>query len=332
MFFENPFHTFTDQEFNDYAVELFRFQYENNEVYRTFCDGIHTPVEEVSTIDKIPFLPISFFKTHQIKTTSFIEEKIFTSSGTTGMDFSQHFIKDLALYQQAFIASFNHFYGDFSSFTFLALLPNYLERNNSSLIYMMDHFIAHSSHSDSGYYLYNHDDLYKKLIDLKAKGQKTILFGVTYALLDFIEKYQLDFPELIVFETGGMKGRRKELVKEELHQILQKGFGVKTIHSEYGMCELLSQAYSAGKNLFYTPPWIKMVIRDEKEPIPIEKTQKAPLAPPKTGVINIIDFANIYSCSFIATEDLGRVHEDGSIEILGRLDSAQIRGCNLLVI
>jgi hypothetical protein len=332
MFFENPFHPFTDQEFNDYAVDLFKFQYENNEVYRAFCDGIHTPVENVSSIDMIPFLPISFFKTHQIKTTSFIEEKIFTSSGTTGMEFSQHFVKDLYIYKQAFTASFNHFYGDFSNYTFIALLPNYLERNNSSLIFMMDHFISHSFHSDSGYYLYNHDELFQKLNDLKAKGQKTILFGVTYALLDFIEKYQLDFPELIVFETGGMKGRRKELVKEALHQILKQGFGVNTIHSEYGMCELLSQAYSAGNNLFLAPPWMKMVIRDEKEPIPSQKMQKTYGNQPKTGVINIIDFANIYSCSFIATEDLGRVHEDGSIELLGRLDSAQIRGCNLLVI
>jgi len=196
----------------------------------------------------------------------------------------------------------------------------------------MDHFISHSSQAESGYYLYNHDELFEKLIDLKEKEQKTILFGVSYALLDFIEKFQIDFPELIVFETGGMKGRRKELVKEELHKILQKGFGVNTIHSEYGMCELLSQAYSAGNNLFYAPPWMKMVIRDEKEPIPSQKVQKATWNSPKTGVINIIDFANIYSCSFIATEDLGRIHKDGSIEILGRLDSAQIRGCNLLVI
>lgn len=328
----DPIQIFNEEQFVEYALSIFAFQYENNVVYGEFCKRIGVDPEQVTMLDQIPFLPISFFKTHQVKTTSFVEEKIFSSSGTTGMEHSKHYIKSLDLYQKAFYASFNYFYGDPSSYTFLALLPNYLERNDSSLVYMMEHFIQNSSSKESGFYIYNHQELFNKLLYLRENGRKTILFGVTFALLDFIEKYQIDFPDLIVFETGGMKGRRKELVKEELHLMLKNGFTVSKIHSEYGMCELLSQAYSCGENLFQTPPWMKMVIRDEKEPIPNQNLHQGTSQNPKSGVINIIDFANLYSCAFIATEDLGRIDEDGKVEIIGRLDIAQIRGCNLMVI
>lgn len=331
MTFEQPFHPFLDTEFEAYALSLFRFQYKKNRVYRTFCDGIHTPVDQIGSLHQIPFLPVSFFKTHDIKTTPFDPETVFHSSGTTGLEFSIHPIKSLALYEKAFLSSFHHFYGDPTDYVFLALLPNYLENKNSSLIYMMSYLIENSPYAESGFFLYNHQDLYQTLLKTKEKGQKTILFGVTFALLDFLESYSLDFPELIVFETGGMKGRRKELVKEEVHRLIQNGLGVPVVHSEYGMCELLSQAYSQGGNLFSTPPWMRMILRDEKEPIPYYSEYNKNNEP-QSGAINIIDFANVYSCSFIATEDLGRRNSDGLIEIIGRMDSARLRGCNLMVI
>ena len=240
------------------------------------------------------------------------------------MQQSKHLIKDAIIYQTSLTEGFRYFYGDPSDYTFLALLPNYLEQKHSSLVYMMDSLMRQSQSKESGYYLYNHEDLYNKLIQLRDNKQKTILWGVTFALLDFAEKYTLDFPELIVFETGGMKGRRKEMVKEELYDTLCKSFGVPDIHSEYGMCELLSQAYSKGGNIFATPPWMRLRLRNEKDPLDGSNTVG-------TGVINVIDLANIYSCSFIATEDLGRRHPKG-IEVLGRLDHAQIRGCNLMVL
>lgn len=275
-------------------------------------------------MEDIPFLPISFFKTHEVKTTLFKPALTFRSSGTTGMQQSQHLIKDALLYQHSLKNCFQHFYGSPSDYTFLALLPNYLEQKNSSLIYMMETLMKASGAKDNGYFLYNHEDLYQKLIQLRDNHRKTILWGVTFALLDFAEHYQLDFPELIVFETGGMKGRRKEMVKEELYDILKRAFGVPGIHSEYGMCELLSQAYSTGDNIFATPPWMRLRLRSEKDPLDGSDTVG-------TGVINVIDLANIFSCAFIATEDLGRRHPNG-IEVLGRLDHAQIRGCNLMVL
>lgn len=328
MTFEHPFHPFSEVQFSKYAIQLFRFQYENNQVYRTFCDGIHTQADAIRRIEQIPFLPVSFFKTHDVKTTLFDAETIFQSSGTTGMEYSKHHIKSLSLYEKAFLSSFRHFYGDPSDYVFLALLPNYLENKNSSLIYMMNHLIQNSHFKESGFYLYNHQELHEMLNKMKKKGGKTILFGVTYALLDFLESYSLNYPDLIVFETGGMKGRRKEMVKEEVHALIKEGFCVPSIHSEYGMCELLSQAYSKGENLFSTPPWMKMILRDEKDPIPSNLNS----IEPKSGAINIIDLANVYSCAFIATEDLGRRAKNGMIEITGRMDSARLRGCNLMVI
>ncbi len=332
MVSENPFHSYSDPEFEQYALALFQFQFDNNEVYRTFCNGINITAEKVKSITQIPFLPISFFKTHDVITTLFTPEKVFRSSGTTGMETSRHLIKSLSLYQNAYRSSFQFFYGDPNNYIFLALLPNYLERDDSSLIYMMTDLVQNSASDESGFYLYNHEDLYQKLIKLKEKGQKTILFGVTFALLDFVEHYAVNFPDLIVFETGGMKGRRKEMVKEEVHTILTQKLGVPKIHSEYGMCELLSQAYSSGDNLFVTPPWMKIVLRDEKEPIPTWQDKATSYNEPISGALNIIDFANLYSSAFIATEDLGRRHINGAIEIIGRLDSSRLRGCNLMVI
>ncbi|MEG1555223.1 MAG: acyltransferase [Bacteroidales bacterium] len=318
------FHSYTEQEFIRQAIKLFRFQYCHNKIYWEYCNRLKIKAEKVEKLEEIPFLPISFFKTHQVMTTVFKPEIIFSSSGTTGMISSKHYVKTLKIYEDSFIKGFDFFYGNPDQYAFLALLPNYLEREGSSLILMVEKLMNLSCHRHSGFYLYDHQALFAKLQELKSVHVKTILFGVSFALLDFVEAYQLHFPELIVFETGGMKGRRKEMVKEELHQYLKEGFGVAHIHSEYGMCELLSQAYSSGNNLFVTPPWMKFLLRDEKDPLSVTTDAKS-------GVINVIDFANLYSCSFIATEDLGRRGPDGKIEILGRLDSAEIRGCNLLI-
>ena len=317
------FHLQSQADFEATALRVFRFQYKNNPVYRTYCQCFDIDKESVRELKQIPFLPISFFKTHEVKTTKFTPMLTFQSSGTTGMQHSIHLIKNELLYRRSLLESFRHFYGKPSDYVFLALLPNYLEQQHSSLIYMMEALMHKSGAADNGYYLYNHEDLYQKLTQLRDNHKKTILWGVTFALLDFAEHYQLDFPELVVFETGGMKGRRKEMVKEELYSILQKSFGVPAIHSEYGMCELLSQAYSKGGNLFTTPPWMRLSLRNEKDPLDTSDTVN-------TGVINVIDLANLYSCSFIATEDLGRRHPQG-FEVLGRLDHSQLRGCNLMV-
>jgi len=322
---ENIFCSFTESDFESHALALFRYQYLHNVVYRSFCNRLKINVENINTIEQIPFLPISFFKTHEVKTGSFVPEIEFWSSGTTSEkgNISKHYIKNVALYEKTFLHSFKHFYGNPAEYCFLALLPNYLEQTHSSLIYMMKNLISHSKYAESGFYLYNFEELLEKLVILRQKKTKTILFGVSFALIDFAEQFSIAFPDLMVFETGGMKGRRPEMVKEALHSILCNAFGVKQIYSEYGMCELLSQAYSHGYNLFETPPWMKFLLRDEKDPLCCNKTID-------TGVINVIDFANIHSCAFIAIEDLGRRAENGKIEILGRLDNAQIRGCNLL--
>lgn len=284
--------------------------------------GIHP--DAVSTVAAIPYLPISFFKTHEIVSHTNPAEITFSSSGTTGMVTSKHLVTDVSVYDQSFTLAFEQFYGKIENTCFLALLPSYLEREGSSLIYMVDALIRDSKHPDSGYFLHNHKDLYHKLNELKTSGQKTILIGVTYALLDFIEKYKIDFPGLIVMETGGMKGKRKEMVREELHELLQEGFGVPAIHSEYGMTELLSQAYSKGEGIFACPPWMKILLRDTNDPLSLIDHNR-------TGGINVIDLANLNSCAFIATQDLGRLFPDGSFEVLGRFDNADIRGCNLLV-
>ena len=321
---EHIFRISSAADFEATAMRVFAYQYDNNPVYRAYCQCINIQKEDVKTLVDIPFLPISFFKTHDVMTGDFVPELTFQSSGTTGMERSRHLIRDAALYRESLLACFRHFYGDPSEYVFLALLPNYLEQQNSSLVYMMETLMQASGRPENGYYLYNHEDMYQKLIQLRDNQQKTILWGVTFALLDFAGKYTLDFPQLIVFETGGMKGRRKEMVKEELYSNLCKAFGVTDIHSEYGMCELLSQAYSKGGNVFATPPWMQLRLRSEKDPFDGSDTME-------TGVINVIDLANLHSCSFIATEDLGRRHPHG-IEILGRVDHSQTRGCSLMVL
>jgi phenylacetate-coenzyme A ligase PaaK-like adenylate-forming protein len=312
-------------EFERTVLEVFKLQAEKNEVYHNFIKLLDINPSEVKSIAQIPFLPISFFKTEKILSSIKSSEIIFTSSGTTGADQSKHFVSDLQLYKESFTLGFDHFYGSPSNYTFLALLPGYLEREGSSLIYMMNDLIDLSGKSESGFYLSEHDKLAKIITDLEAKNRKTILVGVSFALLDFIEKHQFKLKHTIVMETGGMKGRRKELVREELHRVLKKGFGINQIHSEYGMTELLSQAYSKGGGRFFCPPWMKVIIRDTEDPLSL-------LANGKSGGVNVIDLANLNSCSFIATQDLGKTYEDGSFEILGRFDHSDIRGCNLMVL
>lgn len=313
-----------NDQFNSVALNVFRHQAKNNAVYNQFLTGLGTDIDAINSIDQIPFLPIEFFKAHPVVSSNTPAEVIFTSSGTTGMISSSHIVTDVSWYVDSFRKAFELFYGDIKSYTVLALLPAYLEREGSSLIYMADDLIKESQNPDSGFYLYNHQDLYNQLIKQQQAKKPTLLLGVTFALLDFIEKYTINFPELIVMETGGMKGRRKEMIREELHADLCAGFGVDMIHSEYGMTELLSQAYSKGDGIFNCPPWMKIMIRDTNDPF-------TNLPSGKTGGINIIDLANINSCSFLATQDLGKVEPDGSFEVLGRFDHSDIRGCNLLI-
>ncbi|WP_231426275.1 acyl transferase [Pedobacter sp. Leaf250] len=321
---EDIFSINSKDEFNAHALAIFKHQAINGEVYKEYIHHLKLDVEQVKRIEEIPFLPISFFKTHRILSSKNPIEVTFSSSGTTGMVQSNHYVTEVYRYEQSYQKAFDEFYGSITGYCFLALLPSYQQRSGSSLIYMVNDLIEKSKHSQSGYFLYNHDDLFEALVELKAKNQPTILIGVTYALLDFIEQYDIDFPELIVMETGGMKGKRKEMVREELHEQLTKGFNVPAIHSEYGMTELLSQAYSLGDGIFNCPNWMKVLIRDTNDPLSLIQNGK-------TGGINVIDLANINSCSFIATQDLGRINNDGSFEVLGRFDNADIRGCNLLV-
>lgn len=321
---EQVFSIQTALEFNSTALEIFRYQAQHTPVYREYLQALRVDTDSITDYRQIPFLPIQFFKTQSVLAEGLFPEITFSSSGTTGMINSKHHVPNLEWYIDSYRKAFQLFYGDIQDIAILALLPSYLEREGSSLIYMVDDLIQSSGQSESNYFLYNHQDLLDTLLKLAQKGTKTILIGVTYALLDFIERYQLELPDLIVMETGGMKGKRKEMVREELHQLLRKGFGVKYIHSEYGMTELLSQGYSYGDGLFYTPPWMKILIRDTNDPLSLLDNKK-------TGAINVIDLANYYSCSFIATQDLGKIHADQSFEILGRFDNSDIRGCNLLV-
>ncbi len=310
--------------FLEYALQIFRFQAENCAVYKSYLINLKIDVQQINTLADIPFLPIEFFKSNSVISNNDKPEVIFSSSGTTGITTSQHFVTDVSWYQNSFRKGFEIFYGDIKDYAFLALLPSYLERSGSSLIYMVEDLIAGTTTQNSGFYLYNDEDLYQKLLHLQQINKPTILIGVTFALLDFMENYKLDFPELILMETGGMKGRRKEMIREELHDALCKGFGVPAIHSEYGMTELLSQAYSLGEGLFNCVPWMKVLIRDTNDPFTI-------LPNGKTGGINVIDLANINSCSFIATQDLGKIHPNQMFEVLGRFDFSDVRGCNLLV-
>ena len=313
------------QDFSKVALAVFKHQFQNNRVYRSFCDLINVHPSDVQKVTEIPFLPIQFFKSRKVVASKDEAQEVFTSSGTTGTVTSKHFVTDINLYKESYRKGFHHFYGNIEEYTVLALLPNYLERKGSSLVYMVDEFIKKSNNIESGFYLDNLEELTQKLIALDKKGRKVLLIGVSFALLDLIEKQQFNLKNTIVMETGGMKGRRKELVREELHAILQEGFGVNEIHSEYGMTELLSQGYSQGKGIFKTPPWMRVLTRDTEDALSIQ-------SPGKNGGMNVIDLANYNSCSFIATQDLGKVHKDGTFEIIGRFDSSDIRGCNLMVL
>lgn len=313
-----------DSDFTGYALAIYRYQYSHNEVYRNYSKLLNRTPDNVDTLERIPFLPIAFFKTHPVKTGEWQPQSVFGSSGTTGMQQSFHEVKDISLYEKSFLEAFRYFYGEPTDYCFLALLPSYLERTGSSLIYMLETLMQKSGHPNNGFYLYEHDKLKERLLLLDKSGQKVFLWGVTYALLDFAEESSLSLHNTIVLETGGMKGRRKEIIRSELHEILKERFGINSIHSEYGMAELLSQAYSKGKGIFETPPWMKIFVREIDDPLTFSKNGV-------TGGINIIDLANIHSCSFIATQDLGKCYSDGSFEISGRFDASDVRGCNLLV-
>ena len=315
----------SQKEFHKIALKVFRYQFENNLVYQEFCVHLNKNPGNVKKILDIPFLPIQFFKSHQVVSTNHPNPTIFTSSGTTGSQTSRHFVADINLYEESYRKGFAYFYGAIQNYTLLALLPSYLERAGSSLIYMVEDLIKQNEKKASGFYLHNYEALIEQLKQLEHDGENTLLIGVTYSLLDLIEK--LDFPlkNTIIMETGGMKGKRKEMIREELHAVLTKGFGVSQIHSEYGMTELLSQAYSFGDGIFECPPWMQVYMRDTEDALTW-------VANGKTGGINVIDLANLHSCSFIATQDLGKKYYNQSFEVLGRFDNSDIRGCNLMVL
>lgn len=315
----------SQKQFEKIALKVFRFQYENNLVYNEFCQFLKTDPHKVKSLQQIPFLPIQFFKSHAVVSNSNPIQETFTSSGTTGMITSKHLVTNVSLYEESYRRGFAEFYGNIEDYVVLALLPSYLEREGSSLIYMVKDLIELSNQADSGFYLNDHDALITKLVELDNQGQNVILFGVTFALLDLIEKLPFQLQHTIIMETGGMKGRRKEMIREELHEQLCQGFGVSAIHSEYGMTELLSQAYSLGDGVFECPSWMQILIRDTEDALTYIDNGK-------TGGINVIDLANINSCSFIATQDLGKKNPNNSFEVLGRFDNSDIRGCNLMVL
>lgn len=322
--FKRALFSVSEADFEQTALEVFRFQAAQVPVYRDYLKLLGVDPLRVFEMHKIPFLPVELFKTHRVLPEGMEPQLVFSSSGTTGMVSSQHAVADLSLYENSFFRCFSHFYGPVSDYCVLALLPSYLEREGSSLVYMADFLIRLSGHPDSGFYLHDYEGLAQKLGQLEASGKKVLLLGVTYALLDLAEQFPGPLKNVIVMETGGMKGRRREMVREELHAVLQDAFGVPAIHSEYGMTELLSQAYSKGAGHFFCPPWMRVAVRDVNDPFSY-------MPRGRTGGLNIIDLANLYSCSFIAVSDLGRILPGGSFEVLGRFDHSDIRGCNLLV-
>jgi hypothetical protein len=329
-----PFQDFNISRFENAALEMFRLQYAGNKVYRQYVDTLQEvrgfgrgSFQEPRSVLDIPFLPIRFFKTHRVVAGDFTEAIRFTSSGTTSTGTSSHYVKDLGLYEQSFMEGFRLFYGDIRNYCVLALLPAYLEREGSSLVYMADALIRASGHAQSGFYLDQFEELAACLKQMEASGQPTILLGVTFALLDFAEAFPLALKHTIVMETGGMKGRKKELTRAAVHDFLKGRWGLSTVHAEYGMTELLSQAYSNGNGFFRCPPWMRVLLRAEDDPLSLclpDSTART------EGLINIIDLANQHSCAFIATDDLGRLHPDGSFEVIGRMDNADLRGCSLL--
>jgi len=321
--FEDSLYSVNEYNFEDIALKLFRFQAQNNEIYREYLRYLNCEQNAIRSLEEIPFLPISFFKTQSVKTGVWIAETEFTSSGTSLTSTSKHLVKDLDFYLRLSEQIFERFYGASEKYHILALLPSYLERTGSSLIAMIQHLIAKSNSVHSGFYLNNYDELVQKIEFLKEGEKKIIIWGVSFALLDLAEAFQLDLSQCIVMETGGMKGRRKEWTRQDLHGYLTHRFNVKAIHSEYGMTELFSQAYSSGGGYYKTQPWMKVMIRDINDPFSVVKG--------KVGAIKVIDLANFYSCAFIETQDLGRIDQNGMFEVLGRIDNSDSRGCNLLV-
>lgn len=320
----------TNADFDDLALSLFYFQYENNPVYRQYMDILHRHPQEITHTKDIPFLPINFFKTHEIKTGNFVHKLVFESSSTTQTTPSRCFVRSPAIYERSFRRAFRLFYGDISDYAIIGLLPSYLERGNSSLVYMVNDMILQSGMTESGFYLNEFEKLYQTLSALETSGTKTLLIGVTFGLLDFAEKYPMRLKHTIIMETGGMKGRREEWTREEVHNFLKDKLGTDTIHSEYGMTELFSQAYSKGKGRFNCPPWMRITLRDMEDPL-------SAVALPKPGevahgLINIIDLANIDTCGFIATDDIGLLYPDGSFEVRGRRDQSDLRGCSLMAV
>jgi Coenzyme F390 synthetase len=311
--------------FREAALEIFEYQAAGNKIYSDFLRSLRIAKDDVRKIEDIPFLPVGFFKNHKIITGKQSPVKIFESSGTTGSTVSRHYVTDIGLYEESFLRAFRIFYGEPADFIIAALLPSYTERENSSLVYMMNGLIKQSGNSSGGFFINSTDDLLAGIKKWKAEKRKILLVGVSFALLDLAEKQSPDLSGVIVMETGGMKGRRKEITREEMHAILKEKFNIQEVHSEYGMTELMSQAYSKGEGVFHCPPWMKIMIRDPQDPLSLLEE------PYKTGGINIIDLANINSCSFIATEDLGRINKDGGFEVLGRFDNSDIRGCNQLI-
>lgn len=306
------------------ALSIFRYQYRENAVYRAFTDALGIHPDSVSRLEQIPFLPVRFFKSHKIVSGQSEPEIYFESSGTTGMVNSRHWIQNAGLYKESFTRGFKLVYGEPRKYCILGLLPSYLERGHSSLVYMVEELVRQSGHPQSGFYLHDYAQLQQTLQALEHTGQPTLLIGVTYALLDFAEQFPQTLKHTFIMETGGMKGRRKEMIREEVHGQLMQAFGLNSIHSEYGMTELLSQAYSTGDGIFSYPPWMKIVLRDDEDPLTLLESGK--------GVINVIDLANVHSCSFIATDDAGVLYPDGRFEVRGRVDGSDLRGCSLLAL
>lgn len=331
MDLENSIFAARPDNFNELAISLFKQQHQNNIIYRNFCDSLRINPDKIDSLGKIPFLPISFFKTHAVKTGSFETDTIFESSGTTQAITGRHFVKDIDLYRKSFTKCFERFYGLPQNKCILGLLPSYLERKSSSLVLMTDELIQASNNPLSGFYLYDHEKLHRTILHNELLKLPTLLIGVTYALLDFAEAHPMQLRHTIIMETGGMKGRREELTRQEVHAVLQKQLDISLVHSEYGMTELLSQAYSKGDGIFHCPGWMKILLRDEDDPFQIITADDAQNKP-KTGLMNVIDLANLHSCCFIATDDIGRLHANESFEVLGRSDNSDVRGCSLMAI
>ncbi len=314
--------------FEDKALLVFEVQSRENPVYRQYVDHLGINRSSVTSLRNIPFLPISFFKTHEVMTGAFMPETWFESSGTTGSVNSRHLVRDLEIYRKSFLKGFQLFYGDPGEWCIIGLLPSYLERQHSSLVMMVDELVKRSQCKKSGFYLYDHNALISTLQVMEAKKQKTLLIGVTFALLDLAEHFPFALQHTVLMETGGMKGRREEMTRQQVHELLKKGFGVEVIHSEYGMTELLSQGYSQGDGIFRCADTMRILVREEDDPLEVHDVEDHVV----NGIINVIDLANIHSCSFIATEDAGKLYPDGSFEVTGRVDHSDIRGCSLMVV